>query len=385
MATSEKTPRARRVNSPCLRSGRPNLPHGKLPAMPASRYVAGFDSLRAFAVITVMCYHVDKNVPELHLFPTFRHGYMGVDLFFVLSGFLITDILLNTRSKKHFFRNFYARRVLRIWPLYFSILILVFLFLPVLRPAYKGIIAASCHPVIAYPFFIQNFFQPRSFGPVEVTWSLAIEEQFYLVWAIFVYLLSDKVLTRLCIAVIVLSPLLRYLAFHSGWSDEYIYRFTLTRMDTLAAGCLLALGFPLLHRHPLVLFLLGGIGLSVVLPFQWRPLIPTFALLCFSGVIVLASRGGIIPTWRPLRYLGKISFGLYLLHVPVYDTVREFVHASGVAQSIAVFVLDIGGAVAAASLSWYFLESPFLRLKRHFEFERPLGSSGADASGPLQA
>jgi len=352
--------------------------------MPVSRYVAGFDSLRAFAVLTVMFYHVNKNVPELHLFTIFRHGYLGVDLFFVLSGYLITDILLNTRSEKHFLRNFYARRVLRIWPLYYSILILVFLFLPIVRPAYKGIIAATCHPLIAYPLFIQNLFHPLGFGPVEVTWSLAIEEQFYLLWAICVFLLSDKALTRLCIGAIILSPLLRYLAIQSGWSDEYIYRFTLTRLDTIAAGCLLALGLPLLCRHPVALFLLGGIGLSVVLPFQWRPLIPTFALFCFSGVILLANRGGIVPTWMPLRYLGKISYGLYLLHVPVFDTVREFVHASGLAQSIAVLALDIGATIAAASLSWYLLESPFLRLKRHFESERPT-PAGTNASGPLPA
>ena len=105
--------------------------------MPSGRYLAGFDALRASAVIIVMVYHVNKNVPDLHLFSVFRHGYLGVDLSFVLSGFLITGILLRTRSRNHFFRNFYARRFLRIWPLYFAILLWTLVLLPIARPAYK--------------------------------------------------------------------------------------------------------------------------------------------------------------------------------------------------------------------------------------------------------
>jgi peptidoglycan/LPS O-acetylase OafA/YrhL len=96
--------------------------------MPSGRYIAGLDTLRARAAITVMVYHVNKNVPDLHLFSVFRHGYLGVDLFFVLSGFLITGILLRTRSRNHFFRNFYAHRILRIWPFYFAILLSTFAF-----------------------------------------------------------------------------------------------------------------------------------------------------------------------------------------------------------------------------------------------------------------
>jgi peptidoglycan/LPS O-acetylase OafA/YrhL len=342
--------------------------HGRGIVMQSGRYIAGFDTLRACAVVTVMVYHVNKNVPELHLFPVFRHGYLGVDLFFVLSGFLITGILLRSRSEDHFFRDFYARRVLRIWPLYFTILLLTFIILPIARPAYKELIAANCHPVIAYPLFVQNLFHSLGIGPVEVTWSLAIEEQFYFVWPLMIFFLSRKGLTRLCIAVILLSPFLRYLMLHSGWSDENVYRFTLTRLDGLAAGCLLAFA-SLRLRHSVAMFFLGVTGLFIVIQFQWKSLIGSFALLCFSGVIFMANRGGIVPTWMPLRYLGKISYGLYLLHVPVFDTLREFVRPHGVTQSVAVFVVDMSAAIAVASLSWHFLERPILRFKRHFESE----------------
>jgi peptidoglycan/LPS O-acetylase OafA/YrhL len=338
--------------------------------MQSGRYVAGFDTLRACAVITVMIYHVNKNLPELHLFPVFRHGYLGVDLFFVLSGFLITGILLRTRTEAHFLRNFYARRVLRIWPLYFTILLLTFILLPLAGPAYKGLIEANCRPIIAYTLFVQNLFHSPCIGPVEVTWSLAIEEQFYLVWALFVVFLSNRVLTRLCVAVIVLSPLFRYLAFHSGWPDEFVYRFTLTRLDGLAAGCFLAL-VPLRLRYSVTMVLAGGVGLFLVLRFQWMALIGSFALLCFSGVILMANRGRVVPTWAPLGYIGKISYGLYLLHVPVFDTAREFLHPHGVAQSVAVFAVDIGATIVVASVSWYLLESPILRWKHRFGSESP--------------
>jgi peptidoglycan/LPS O-acetylase OafA/YrhL len=354
--------------------------------MLAGRYIPGFDSLRAIAVIIVMVYHANKNIPDLHLylFKVFRHGYLGVDLFFVLSGFLITGILLRTRSTDHFFRNFYARRVLRIWPLYFAILLATFVLLPIARPAYKGLIAANCHPMIAYPLFVQNLFHHSGIGPVQVTWSLAVEEQFYIVWALFVFFFSDKALTRLCLVAVALSPFFRLLALHAGWSDDYISTFTLTRLDGLAAGCLLAF-IPFRLRHSVAMLLLGGVGLPIALHFQWKSFVASFALLFFSGVILMANRGLIVPAWTPLRYVGKISYGLYLLHVPVFDIIREFAHPQGMLQSMAVFVFAISAAIAAASLSWFFLESPILRWKRYFESECATPSTVGAVPRPSRA
>jgi len=105
---------------------------------------------------------------------------MGVGLFFVLSGFLITGILLDTKSSKAYFRNFYARRCLRIWPLYYSMLLIMFVFVPLLHPQSAAEIFRRANPWWSYPF-LQNFLvadPSLSVGPLGVSWSLAVEELF---------------------------------------------------------------------------------------------------------------------------------------------------------------------------------------------------------------
>jgi peptidoglycan/LPS O-acetylase OafA/YrhL len=99
----------------------------------------------------------------------------------------------------------------------------------------------------------------------------------------------------------------------------------------------------------------------------------------------MAHRGGIVPIWAPLRCIGKISYDLYLLHIPVFDIIGEFAHPQGMLQSMAVFVFDIGGTIAAASLSWYLLESPIRLWKRYFESECETPSTVRTISRPLRA
>src|SRR5271155_1475527 len=137
---------------------------------------------------------------------------MGVDLFFVLSGFLITGILVDTKQSEGYFKNFYARRCLRIWPLYYSVLFFMFVVVPLLRPAVGSIVVARSSPWWAYPFFLQNFLVYHSasaVGPLGVTWSVAIEEQFYMVWPVIVRCCSYPQLRYISIAAVCLSPLLR--------------------------------------------------------------------------------------------------------------------------------------------------------------------------------
>ena len=135
---------------------------------------------------------------------------MGVDLFFVLSGFLITGILLDAKQSEGYFRNFYARRCLRIWPLYYSALLFMFVIVPFLRPSEAHtVFEARSSPWWAYPFFLQNFLVPiptTATGLLGVTWSLAVEEQFYLVWPLVVRFCSKVQLRKIAIAVICLSP-----------------------------------------------------------------------------------------------------------------------------------------------------------------------------------
>ena len=113
----------------------------------------------------------------------------GSRSFFVLSGFLITGILVDTKRSEGYFKNFYARRCLRIWPLYYSVLFFMFVVVPLLSPSVGSIVVARSSPWWAYPFFLQNFLVYHSAsaaGPLGVTWSVAIEEQFYVVWPVIV-------------------------------------------------------------------------------------------------------------------------------------------------------------------------------------------------------
>src|SRR5262249_43223645 len=148
-----------------------------------------------------------------------NYGWMGVDLFFVLSGFLITRILLDTKPSEHYFRNFYARRGLRIWPLYYAVLLFMFVVVPLLRPQDSAELFQRSFPWWSYPFFLQNFLvnaPALAVGPLGVSWSLAVEEVFYLVWPFFVRYLPVERLLILAWVVLLGSPPLRlgFLARH---------------------------------------------------------------------------------------------------------------------------------------------------------------------------
>src|SRR5580693_4799132 len=147
------------------------------------------DAVRGLAVLLVLVHNTNKY-PSLHLHLISDNGWMGVDLFFVLSGFLITGILLDSKDSVGYFKNFYARRCLRIWPLYYSALLFMFVVVPLLRPseAHTSFEARSS-PWWSYPIFLQNFLTPiptAATGLLGVTWSLAVEEQFYVFWPLVV-------------------------------------------------------------------------------------------------------------------------------------------------------------------------------------------------------
>src|SRR5208283_2319721 len=144
------------------------------------------DAVRGIAILIVIFHNSLYRFPSLPLQSLFSYGWMGVDLFFVLSGFLITGILVDTKQSEGYFKNFYARRCLRIWPLYYSVLFLMFVAVPLVHPSIGSVVIARSSPWWAYLFFLQNFLvhsQVSAAGPLGVTWSVAIEEQFYLVWA----------------------------------------------------------------------------------------------------------------------------------------------------------------------------------------------------------
>jgi peptidoglycan/LPS O-acetylase OafA/YrhL len=339
------------------------------------------DAVRGIAILLVIIHNTD-SFPSLHLGPISVHGWMGVDLFFVLSGFLITGILLDAKRSDGYFRNFYARRCLRIWPLYYSLLIFMLVILPHLRPSDALIISERSSPWWAYPVFLQNFFVANpegAVGALGVTWSLAIEEQFYLIWPWVVRYFSSAQIKRIAIGVILLSPPLRLLLVHHGVD---IYSNLFCRLDGLMAGALLAVLVrsetfaPSKYvKSAWAVFLIGA-SLAVLADNQQARWIAFSMTSLASLSLVYLS---LFSPWawiqrlfrnRFLIYTGTISYGLYLLHKIPFDVTKilDLAH-----YPIFAFSATVVSSYLLAAISWNLLEKPFLKLKRFFDLKPAAG------------
>jgi peptidoglycan/LPS O-acetylase OafA/YrhL len=344
------------------------------------KQIPQLDAVRGVAILVVMVHNLHGFFfPPLSLLT--NYGWMGVDLFFVLSGFLITGILLDTKPSNDFFRNFYARRCLRIWPLYYSVLVLMFVLLPLLRPQNAAEIFHRSDPWWSYPFFLQNFLvadPALSVGPLGVSWSLAVEELFYLVWPLFVRFLSPARLQIVAWCVFLFSPVLRFFVDSRGW---LIYSNPFCRVDGLMAGALLALLVRKSNFSPSRWLWPAWISLLVAAPLALFTDMQNARWLTFS-MDAIASAGFIYVsmfsqnTWlkqcmtnRFLMFSGTISYGLYLLHkIPedMFKANRLYLAHPQVAFWTAAVI-----SYALAIASWNLLEKPFLRLKRFFENDAP--------------
>jgi peptidoglycan/LPS O-acetylase OafA/YrhL len=294
------------------------------------------DAVRGLAVLLVLLHNTDRY-PSLHLQWISGNGWMGVDLFFVLSGFLITRILLDTKQSERFFRNFYARRCLRIWPLYYSVLLFMFVIVPILRPSEAhAVFDTRSSPWWAYPFFLQNFLVPipsMATGPLGVTWSLAVEEQFYLLWPLVVRFCNESQLRKIAIAAICFSPPLRfYLALH----HVDIYSNPFCRWDGLMAGALLALVLRSVRVLPSKFMMRAWITFLVSAPlaliigaFDARWIVFSLTALASVSFMYLALFSTqrwlqAVLTNRFLIYTGMISYGIYLLQKIPLDAAKSF-------------------------------------------------------------
>lgn len=329
-----------------------------------------------------MIHNTLPKYPNLPLQSVFANGWMGVDLFFVLSGYLITGILLDTRQSRSYFRNFYVRRCLRIWPLYSLILLFMFVVVPLLRPSVATSVFARSSPWWAYPLFLQNFIIPDptgATGPLGVTWSLAIEEQFYIIWAVLVRFCSNARLRIIALAVIGLSPALRlYLSLH----QFDLYSNVFCRLDGLMAGGLLALAIRRSKAFlPTRFVRLAWLSLGVVFPLvfmtetlhaRWVTYsLSSAASSAFLYVSLFSTQKwfGWIMKSRALVYAGTISYSLYLLHRIPFDVAQSFRF-----DGHPVFALLVGflASFVLAILSWNLVEKPFLGLKQFFEPKQEL-------------
>jgi peptidoglycan/LPS O-acetylase OafA/YrhL len=347
----------------------------------------GLDALRGVAVLAVVLYHGLHwwLPPSISISPGARRliflatpGWLGVNLFFVLSGFLITGILLDTRNRPNYWKSFYTRRVLRILPLYLVVLL-------ILR-FYNGV---SWMYFLICMFYMANFASTRfglGYGPL---WSLAVEEQFYLMWPSLVRRLRPRTLAIVCVGSLFLSPLLRYLSVSRIVPMGNPYSATWLVTDNLAAGALIAillrtpaatlsrvrgwtLGVGLLSLILLILGLCLQImsrSTSAGAAFQPEPFI-----LLFSALLLLSLQIGSHPLvyrlTRPLRFYGYISYGLYLFHVlgfSVYqDLFSDFNHPLPVLTA-GILLLRLCAVLAVVTvfcfLSRRYFEEFFLRLK----------------------
>ena len=353
--------------------------------------IAALDGVRGLAILGVLVMHSLYIGPLLGL-DVMAHpyarvawlGWSGVDVFFVLSGFLITAILVRSKGSPRYFRNFYMRRALRIFPLYYLVVGLLLFALPDR--------AAGGDDVLPHLLYYQNFRYAFPHGPqdpaLEVTWSLAIEEQFYLLWPLLVWLLSLRGLRALCVALILGAVGLRLLLVAQG--VERTHFLTPCRLDTLAAGALLAvsprppawlgwLAAPLGVAGLIATAFSCGVSLPVAPAMQQVGLVCT--LLMGVGVLTLARSSAVLQpvfSFAPLRLLGAYSYCIYLTHMLVVERLASELQALGPELAAALQgwppVLLTGAftlAVVAASLalglvSYHAFERWFLALKRYF-------------------
>jgi peptidoglycan/LPS O-acetylase OafA/YrhL len=332
-------------------------------------------------------------------------GWVGVDLFFVLSGFLITGILVDSKPGAHYFRNFYIRRVLRIFPLYYGFLAAWLVILPAfyMWPADVDVIPVSPFWSWAYLVnIIQSVHDDWRAAPPYAShlWSLAIEEQFYLCWPAVVFLCSRRRLLTICTALIVVGIFTRLTLMSYGFYTS-AYLITPARLDALAVGAIIAVlarrpaGFPIASYRPVLFASTAGFTLLIVQHVTGVASNRYLALLLSSidhtavaglcGALLVMAIDGRSAVARflsgsPLRFFGRYSYALYVFHLPVIYFIERYWFKVDSAPlfmgtrlwGLLLFAVVAGGAsVVLAYLSWHGYEKHFLKLKDRFTYKRP--------------
>jgi peptidoglycan/LPS O-acetylase OafA/YrhL len=402
--------------APATASAPPNL-RGHLPVL---------DGVRGLAVLMVVVFHfvgqmLPTNWVEHAIVGVTKYGALGVELFFVLSGFLITGILYDARNNPHYFRNFYMRRLLRIFPLYYGVLALVFFVAPVI-PLLRG-------PTLDYLVDRQawawlygvNIYlaghEEWSFSYLNHFWSLSVEEHFYLFWPLVVFLLArrPRALIAVSLATSLCAMLARVIGLFMGLSWWTTVVLTPFQMDGLALGAFLAVT----ARQP------GGVewlvrALPRVVAFVGAPLVVTYVwtrlvsrqglelvgtvreamflmlLACLLVWAIIAPKQSATSRFfrsRSMVFLGTYSYGLYVYHhfISFYLTTNRtelelarWLGSHGAAVALQA-TLGASASLAVAYLSYEIFEKRFLRLKRLFGTAKeptPQRSAAGSTAGP---
>jgi peptidoglycan/LPS O-acetylase OafA/YrhL len=371
----------------------------------AEIHILALDGIRGLAILFVLYDHLfwsnpNSGNPIFDFLNVIRDSaYVGVNLFFVLSGFLITGILLDTVTSPNFFRTFYARRTLRIFPLYYGVLLVLLLLTRPLHFVWNG-----------WQYFYLTYTSNLALWPraplilhqisIDHFWSLQVEEQFYLIWPLILYRVrSLRSLIRLSIVVCIATLFIR-IALVAGrpyLHNVYLpYSSTFSCVDNLLFGCCLcALLRTTLRQQVLdfaprifalcALVLTGAAISNHGLDWKTSIFIPTvgFSLIGISCASLIAmslrpgSRTKQLFNNPVLRFFGKYSYGLYVFHYLLggllTQPVRFFIDAHfhrKVLGVIAGAIVVFSASTLAAILSYHFFESPFLKLKKHFTYRK---------------
>lgn len=362
--------------------------------------VKTLDGLRGIAILLVLIFHFSLKESDGFTSDCFRyftlHGAFGVDLFFVLSGFLISCSLIDSKTKKHFFLNFYIRRVLRVSPIYYVYLFLCFFIFPGMLDispyVNKWWLSLVTYTSNFTDLFTRDFITPN----ISILWSLAVEEQFYLVWPIFVFLLGLRGFKRLCLVLILIAFLSRTLMLLTGWSYQQIYVTTFCRMDSLAFGAYFAAMTKeknynseittMFARKSLIslgCFYIILLGIKSLIGFP-KLLFTSFGFL-FVGLFMLllfiiafhaksGDFGNRFFSNKLLVFFGKYSYAMYLFHPITKIIILKFINKElynelinyPIFFQLIFYLVAISITLFFAIVSWHLIEKHFLAFKKYF-------------------
>ncbi len=382
------------------------------------KHYPALDGLRGLAALMIVAHH---SALSYVLSNTFDKAYLrltstmwvGVDLFFVLSGFLITNILLDTRVSPNYFKAFYGRRVVKIFPLYYGYLAILFLLLPALGVKLPADLVNAQFWQWTYTSNIYTAFHYWQNVFINHFWTLAIEEQFYLFWPIIVFFVGRRYLKTLVIALFLALPILRFGFLTADFSSIFIYTFTLCHIDGLLLGGLISMALHegIISKVSTFLgkskikaldWLIGGILLTLFVVYflflrndqllfnfeTWSHLGQCVGITLVSLPLAYFVLRAIAPdksffqkilSFKYLQLIGKYSYALYVLHAPICywagshfpvpSLVQNLPPTWSFVHSLYLILIQFVLSIAAAVISWNILEKHFLKLKKYFPYQ----------------
>ncbi|MGA8272372.1 MAG: acyltransferase [Candidatus Sulfotelmatobacter sp.] len=384
------------------------MPISQTPGSGPQQHFPELDGIRGLAILGVLCSH---GAGLSGLFDPSHHYSIadklvryasvplwgGVDLFFVLSGFLITGILLRTKSSENYFSSFYVRRVLRIFPIYYLVLT-VSLIIAHFSTGFATQLPPWPSWRFAYFIYLQNWpifwHGEKMMGSLwGAYWSLAIEEQFYFIWPLVIAFFPEKTVARICyIGLACALPLRIFLALHYFQGSFGLAQMTSSRVDGLFVGATCAI-YLFQHKKPVPkrwIIASASIGLIImgyIAAFHHNELVGTSYWMTTVGITGFALLSGALVAIAPhqikfinrvlnlgwLRLTGKYSYGMYVYHLFIFVSFRDLGNRTGILsrlnfpERMLSLLLEMAAIFVAAKISYDLYESRFLRLKRYFK------------------